>query len=382
MGVSFVVTGLRRPGRFVPAPFRKISKLEIRYNWGMKTRRIILAAFLLLVAQSLWADDTSVLFIGNSHTGANDLPGLFEGLALAGGKSVYVDQSVFGGSTLEFHFANAQTRALVIEREWDRVVLQEHSLYPVIEHWRDESFYPAVRDYHELITSTGSQMALFMTWGYEFAAGPYCVSGYCSPEFSGYFDMQAHLTAAYTAIAFEVDAMLAPVGEVFAAALTLDPGSPLWLPDNYHPSAEGSYLAACVFYTRIFSESPIGLDFYGGLDPARALFYQQVAAEASAVDENELTEFSHRLFAFPNPSNPTTDISFELSEAGTVKLDVYNVSGRRVSKLSSGEVLMAGMHHFQWDGRNDAGASLPSGVYLVALSSGGQRSSTKVCLMK
>jgi hypothetical protein len=271
---------------------------------------------------------------------------------------------------------------LVIEREWDRVVLQEHSLYPVIEHWRDESFYPAVRDYHELITSTGSQMALFMTWGYEFAAGPYCVSGYCSPEFSGYFDMQAHLTAAYTAIAFEVDAMLAPVGEVFAAALTLDPGSPLWLPDNYHPSAEGSYLAACVFYTRIFSESPIGLDFYGGLDPARALFYQQVAAEASAVDENELTEFSHRLFAFPNPSNPTTDISFELSEAGTVKLDVYNVSGRRVSKLSSGEVLMAGMHHFQWDGRNDAGASLPSGVYLVALSSGGQRSSTKVCLMK
>ncbi len=348
----------------------------------MKTRRILLAAILLIVAQNLRADDTSVLFIGNSHTGANDLPGLFEDLALAGGQSVYVDQSVFGGSTLEFHFANAQTRALVIEREWDRVVLQEHSLYPVIEHWRDESFYPAVRDYHELIISTGSQMALFMTWGYEFAAGPYCVSGYCSPEFSGYFDMQAHLTAAYTAIAFEVDAMLAPVGEAFAAALTLDPDSPLWLPDNYHPSAEGSYLAACVFYMRIYSDSPVGLEFYGGLDPARALFYQQVAAHASAIDDNELPVYSHQLYAYPNPANPKTDISFELTEAGAVILEVYTAAGRLVSKLSSGTVLAAGAQHFQWDGRDDAGASLPSGVYLVALSAGGHTSSTKVCLMK
>ena len=219
-----------------------------------------------------------------------------------------------------------------------------------------------------------------MTWGYEFAEGPYCVSGYCSPEFSGYFDMQAHLTAAYTDIAFEVGAMLAPVGEAFAAALILDPGSPLWLPDNYHPSAEGSYLAACVFFTRVFSESPIGLNFFGGLDPARALFYQEVAAEASGLQQ--VADPSFKLFAQPNPFNPKTQIGFQLTSSSLVDLSIYDAQGRRVKQLLSGFELPAGPHVITWRGQDDMGRSLPSGIYHASIEAKGLRSTRKLCLLK
>ncbi len=352
----------------------------MRYNTDMKMARIIIALALLPIVAATVLAETSVLFIGNSHTGANDLPGLFEGLALAGSHDVHVDRSVVGGSSLAFHFDYELSRQLIIERDWDRVVLQEHSLYPVIEHWRDEVFFPAARDLDELITSSGSKTALFMTWGYEDAAGPYCIGGYCSREFDDYLDMQSEVTASYTSIAFELNAMLAPVGEAFAAALAVDPSLPLWLPDGYHPSPDGSYLAACVFFHRLFSESPEGLDFHGGLDPARALFYQQIAAEASGVPTPAHEHFG--LTAFPNPFNPRTEIRFTLARSATVGLAIYDGGGRLVRELYPGTQLSAGDHGVEWKGRDDQGCALPSGIYLLRLSVDDGSATRKLIILK
>ncbi len=346
----------------------------------MKMARHLLALGLILFGIATAGAETSVLFIGNSHTGANDLAGLFEGLALAGGHEVYVDRSVVGGSSLAFHFEYELTRQLIIEREWDRVVLQEHSLYPVIDHWREEAFFPAAHDLDELITSTGSATALFMTWGYEDAAGPYCVGGYCSREFADYFDMQSDVTASYTSIAFELGAMLSPVGEAFSAALTMDPSLPLWLPDGYHPSPDGSYLAACVFYVRLFSESPEGLDFHGALDPTRALLYQQIAAEASGAPRPAHDRF--RLTAFPNPFNPRTEIRFALARSATVGLAIYDGGGRLVRELYPGTPLSAGEHGFEWKGRDDQGRALPSGIYLLRLLVDDETAMRKLIILK
>jgi Ca-activated chloride channel family protein len=87
---------------------------------------------------------------------------------------------------------------------------------------------------------------------------------------------------------------------------------------------------------------------------------------------------------FPNPFNPATTIRFELERAGVVTLSVYDVTGRRVRTLVQAAPLAATAHEITWDGRDDAGASVASGVYVAALRlGGGDREQTrKMVLMK
>ena len=262
----------------------------------------LLLAFSLCLPTS--AQETSVLFVGNSHTFYNDMPELFEGLATAGFHSVYVSESTYGGSTLSFHSHYDPTLEKIAEREWDRVVLQEHSLFPAIEYWRDNSFYPSARTLDSLITDTGSQTAFYITQGWEDASGPYCIEDYCSPKFDGYFDMQQDVTAAYRNIGNELDALIVPCGEAWAAALSVDPELPLWAFDGYHPSLEGSYLTACTFYAHIFGESPYGVEFFGGLDLQTALFYQQIAWLVTSSQAQAPEVAVNLQPAYPNPFNP------------------------------------------------------------------------------
>ena len=72
------------------------------------------------------------------------------------------------------------------------------------------------------------------------------------------------------------------------------------------------------------------------------------------------------LTASPNPFNPRTTIAFTLPQAGDAMLAVYDLAGRRVATLVEGP-LPEGPTSLDWDGRDDAGRALPSGVYLVRL---------------
>jgi len=72
----------------------------------------------------------------------------------------------------------------------------------------------------------------------------------------------------------------------------------------------------------------------------------------------------------PNPFRGETSIRFGLPAAGSHTLVVYDVSGRRVRSLSSGP-LEAGPHAVRWDGRNDEGRLVPSGVYFCRLTAAG-----------
>jgi hypothetical protein len=76
----------------------------------------------------------------------------------------------------------------------------------------------------------------------------------------------------------------------------------------------------------------------------------------------------HHAFAFasPNPLNPSTTISFELSRPGSVQLNVYDVSGRLVKTLANG-FMGAGSHSVGWDGTSRQGARVASGVYFYLL---------------
>ena len=66
----------------------------------------------------------------------------------------------------------------------------------------------------------------------------------------------------------------------------------------------------------------------------------------------------------PNPFNPSTSLAVSQAQGGPVNLSVYDVRGALVKVLSDGQ-LAAGSHSFTWDGRNEQGLPVPSGVYLA-----------------
>ena len=69
---------------------------------------------------------------------------------------------------------------------------------------------------------------------------------------------------------------------------------------------------------------------------------------------------------YPNPFNSETVIEYELPQSGEIQLVIYDVTGQRVASLASGP-RKAGTYALRWDGRDDAGRRLASGVYLYRL---------------
>jgi hypothetical protein len=72
---------------------------------------------------------------------------------------------------------------------------------------------------------------------------------------------------------------------------------------------------------------------------------------------------------FPNPFNPSTRIQFALPTKGHVSLKIYNVAGQLVKTLQNG-VMDAGSHELTWDGSNNLGSNVASGVYFYKINAG------------
>lgn len=84
---------------------------------------------------------------------------------------------------------------------------------------------------------------------------------------------------------------------------------------------------------------------------------------------------------YPNPFNPATTIAFELPERSHVRLELFNVLGQRVRSLVDG-TMSAGVHTAEWDGRNDAGKNVASGVYFYRLETGSWSDVRKMVLVR
>ena len=85
---------------------------------------------------------------------------------------------------------------------------------------------------------------------------------------------------------------------------------------------------------------------------------------------------------FPNPFNPETTINFELSEEAVVTLTVYDLTGQIVRTLVGGQFMTAGNHQSVWDGRNEVGVRVGSGVYLYRLKAGAFTDMKKMTLLQ
>ncbi len=213
-----------------------------------------------------------VLFIGNSYTAYNDVPGEFAALMQAGGHPVEVRESVNGGWSLSMHLMHDETLDRIAEGGWDYVVLQEQSAVTNPE----VVMYPAVRQLDQKIRGVGSETVLFMTWGRR--------DGLAAAGYPDYASLQTRITANYLAIAEELDLIVAPVGIAWRSALAADPDLDLWAGDGSHPSRQGAYLAACVFYAVMSGQSPEGLEYKAGLTDETARSLQRLAAETVAQE--------------------------------------------------------------------------------------------------
>ena len=85
--------------------------------------------------------------------------------------------------------------------------------------------------------------------------------------------------------------------------------------------------------------------------------------------------------AFPNPFNPSTTLSFSLKEAGDVDLDIYNQKGQKVRSLVNG-MMNSGEHQIVWNGTDDSGRQVASGLYFFRMKSGTYSSTRKMIMMK
>ncbi|MFZ0392074.1 MAG: right-handed parallel beta-helix repeat-containing protein [Calditrichia bacterium] len=84
---------------------------------------------------------------------------------------------------------------------------------------------------------------------------------------------------------------------------------------------------------------------------------------------------------YPNPFNPSTEIQIEVKEPAEVRLTIFDILGRRVKTLFTG-TSPAGLHVFHWNGRNDNGLPIESGIYFCRLQTGNRQQIIRMHLLR
>jgi hypothetical protein len=204
---------------------------------------------------------TRILFIGNSLTYANDLPGMVCELARSAGRRAVCESVAKPDYGLEEHW-NEKTAQRAIARGWDVVVLQQGpSALPESR----RLLIQYVNRFDEEIRKAGARTALYMVW----------------PSLARRADFPG-VSQSYTAAALAVKGLLLPAGDAWRAAWAADSRLPLHAPDGFHPSPSGTYLAALVAYQQIFGETAPTAPVPPGVH-ANAALLQRAAQDAIAA---------------------------------------------------------------------------------------------------
>ncbi len=85
---------------------------------------------------------------------------------------------------------------------------------------------------------------------------------------------------------------------------------------------------------------------------------------------------------YPNPFNPTTTLSFAIPMDSKVDLVVYNLLGQEVTRIFDHKLMRAGAHEIVWDGKDELGNSVGTGLYVYRLNAAGKSAAQKMMLLK
>ncbi len=230
-------------------------------------RNSLLFLLILLSSVPLHAQITrKVLFLGNSYTSSNNLPQLVQNMAQSTGNTLNFDIHAPGGYTWEHHTLDNTSINKINVGDWDYVSLQGQSLEPIIG---AQYFIQAGAVLRDLIYQANpcTVPLFYMTWGRENGDTVFCGD---FPAVCTYESMDDALRQRYEARADVYNAELSPVSVVWRYLRDNHPGIDLYEVDGSHPTAAGSYAAACSFYTAIFKQDPTLITFDFSLSSADA----------------------------------------------------------------------------------------------------------------
>ncbi|HEU5220146.1 MAG TPA: hypothetical protein VFU23_15910 [Gemmatimonadales bacterium] len=210
---------------------------------------------------------TRILFVGNSLTYVNDLPGMVKALAdSAGIPTVQTAQVARPDYSLEDHWNDGQARRVIGQGGWHYVVMQQG---PSAVLANRANLRQWVATFSDLIRSKAGTPALYQVW----------------PQQVNFSDFEAS-SESYRLAALDVNGILLQAGNAWRAAWARDPSLLLYASDGLHASVSGSYLAALTIFGGIFHRAvtglPRGLSVAGGsflLSAPEALTLQQAADE-------------------------------------------------------------------------------------------------------
>ncbi|MBC8400694.1 MAG: T9SS type A sorting domain-containing protein, partial [Candidatus Marinimicrobia bacterium] len=111
------------------------------------------------------------------------------------------------------------------------------------------------------------------------------------------------------------------------------------------------------------------------------LYVNDIAMPIVGVADNQQPESYALYHNYPNPFNPETQIQFRLAAGEQVKLVIYDIKGRQVRTLVNGEY-NAGHHTVTWDGKNNKGLEVASGMYIYRIKAGSFLASQKMLLLR
>ena len=206
----------------------------------------------------------SILFTGNSLTFYNNaIYTHLRKLLVAEDPSlrqrIFLKSMTISGAKLSDHSSGLVQ--ILNSRHWDVVVLQGQSREAIDPDLKD-GFENIVRLYAKEIRSKDAEPVLFMTWAYSDKPA-----------------MTAQQVRAFKHLGKKLDIMVIPVGLAFERAKKMNPDVVLHNEDRIHPSLEGTYLAAAVFYAALYRKSPFELDYDAGLEENTARLLRQAAWE-------------------------------------------------------------------------------------------------------
>ena len=226
---------------------------------------VTLLALVAGLAAAQPAPSIRVLFIGNSLTSANDLPGMLGTLSrTAGGPPVDCESVAFPNYSLEDHWNRGDAAKAIARGGWQTVILQQGpSALPESQVLLREY----TRKFDAPIRRAGAKTALYMVWPFSTRRG----------DFDG-------VKASYQAAARDVGGLFLPVGEAWRAVWRRDPTISLYGSDGFHPTAEATYLAALVIYQRLTGTLPVATRPPMAIAPDRAAVLRQAAAEVIAIE--------------------------------------------------------------------------------------------------
>jgi len=194
----------------------------------------------------------NILFIGNSYTHYNNMPSLFEKLAISKKYKINVEMNARSNHTFKMHSKREDMYQAIRKTKWDYVVVQGFSRELMFSKERiDTASLPYFRQIMDSIYSNNpcTNVLLYMTWGYE--------NGYEGDNLVlTYQEMSDRIKAGYRYLAEMYQVPIVPVGDVWKNFRETYPSIRLYQEDSQHPNLLGSYLIANTFYTSIFKNTP------------------------------------------------------------------------------------------------------------------------------